>query len=84
MKIINEVWDTYDDDANGYLDKDETKKFFTDMLGNLGFTEDFSDEAFDEVFLALDLDSSGTIEKEELVIFFKQLTTEHTATEDDK
>lgn len=81
LKIIDEVWDKYDDDANGYLDKDETKKFFQDILGNLGFTDEFSDEAFEEVFTTLDLDASGTIEKEELIIFFKQLTEEHTTTE---
>ena len=77
LKILDEVWDRYDDDKNGYLDRDETRRFFTETLGNLGFSEDFTDDAFDEVFVTLDLDKSGTIEKEELVIFFKQLVGEH-------
>merc|ERR1711871_1872275 len=77
LKILDEVWDRYDDDKNGYLDRDETRKFFTETLGNLGFSDEFTDDAFDEVFVTLDLDKSGTIEKEELVIFFKQLVNEH-------
>ena len=48
--VIDQIWDTYDVDRNGYLDKDETKKFVKDTLGNLSGGDEFSDEAFDEVF----------------------------------
>ena len=44
-----------------------------DTLGNLGSGDEFSDEAFDEVFKTFDKDNSGTIEKPEMVIFIKQL-----------
>jgi Ca2+-binding EF-hand superfamily protein len=48
--VIDQIWDTYDVDRSGYLDKDETKKFVKDTLGNLSGGDEFSDEAFDEVF----------------------------------
>ena len=44
-----------------------------DTLGNLGGGEEFSDEAFDEVFTTFDKDNSGTVEKNEMVVFIKQL-----------
>ena len=34
--VIDQIWDTYDVDKSGALDKDETKKFVQDTLGNLG------------------------------------------------
>ena len=53
--------------------KEETKKFVKDTLGNLSGGDEFSDEAFDEVFATFDKDGSGTVEKAEMVIFIKQL-----------
>ena len=72
-KCVNDIWAEYDKDGNGYLDKDETKKFVQDTLGNLGSGDEFSQEAFDEVFSTFDKDNSGTIEKAEMVVFIKQL-----------
>ena len=46
----SQIWDTYDVDKSGALDKEETKKFVQDTLGNLGSGDEFSQEAFDEVF----------------------------------
>ena len=72
--VIDQIWDTYDKDKSGALDKDETKAFVKDTLGNLGGGDDgFSDEAFDEVFKTFDKDGSGTVEKAEMVVFIKQL-----------
>ena len=48
--LIDQIWEQYDVDLSGALDKEETRKFVTDTLGNLGSGGDFSDEAFDEVF----------------------------------
>ena len=71
--VIDQIWQTYDVDNNGALDKEETKKFVQDTLGNLGTGEEFSDEAFAEVFATFDKDGSGTVEKNEMVTFIKQL-----------
>ena len=72
--VIDQIWDTYDQDNSGALDKEETKKFVKDTLGNLGGGDgEFSDDAFDEVFGTFDKDNSGTVEKNEMVVFIKQL-----------
>lgn len=39
----------------------------------MGNAEDFSDEAFDEIFGQVDTDGSGQVEKEEMCTFFKKL-----------
>jgi len=49
-KCVDDIWREYDKDNSGALDKEETKKFVQDTLGNLGSGDEFSDEAFDEVF----------------------------------
>ena len=47
--VIDQIWEKYDINKRGALDKEETKKFVIDTLGNLGSGDDFSDEAFDAV-----------------------------------
>ena len=70
--VIDQIWDTWRR-GDGALDKEETKKFVQDTLGNLGSGDEFSQEAFDEVFATFDKDGSGTVEKPEMVVFIKQL-----------
>ena len=31
-QMIDDIWDIYDDDGNGYLDKEETKTFVKDIF----------------------------------------------------
>jgi Ca2+-binding EF-hand superfamily protein len=69
--VINQIWDAYDADKNGELDKEETRKFVQDTLGNLGGKDEFSEDAFDEVFQTFDEDNSGTIEKSEMLMFIR-------------
>ena len=67
------MWDKYDVDGSGDLDKVECKKFVLDNMGNLGSGEAISDEAFNKVFNTFDADCSGTVERSEMVLFVKQL-----------
>jgi hypothetical protein len=71
--IIDQIWGTYDVDRSGALDKEETKKLVKDTLGNLGSGDEFSEEAFNEVFATFDKVGSGTVEKPEMVDFIKLL-----------
>ena len=48
--VIDQLWDTYDIDGNGSLDKEETKKFVQDTIGNLGSVDEISPEDYDEAF----------------------------------
>jgi len=71
--VIDQMWEKYDVDNSGDLDKEETKMFVRDTLGNLGSGVEMTDEAFDELFKTFDKDGSGTIEKAEMVAFIKQI-----------
>ena len=44
-----------------------------ETLGKLGSEDEFSTEAFDQVFLTFDKDESGFVEKDEMVFFIMQL-----------
>ena len=67
------MWEKYDVDNSGDFDKEETKMFVRDTLGNLGSGVEMTDEAFDDLFKTFDKDGSGTIEKAEMVAFIKQI-----------
>ena len=64
---------TYDVENSDAFDKEETKKFVKETLGNLSGGDEFCDEDFNEVFSTFEKDGSGTVEKAEIVIFIKQL-----------
>ena len=72
-KCVDEIWSKYDDDGNGYLDKEETKKFVQDTLSDMADGAGFNDEDFDTCFKEFDKDGSGTIEKGEMVQFIKSV-----------
>ena len=70
--VIDKLWNTYDADGSGALDKQESRQFVEDTLGNLG-SDKFDGAAFDELFMTFDKDASGTVEKSEMFVFIKQL-----------
>ena len=40
-EIVHGIWETYDLDGNGVLDKDEAKQFLKDQLGDVAFKDSF-------------------------------------------
>ena len=70
--VIDKIWDQYDVDNSGQLEKDEIKMFLINSLKELRSGSDFSQEAFDQVFSDLDKDESGSVEKPEMIDFLKQ------------
>ena len=70
LSMIDIIWDQYDDDGSGDLDKDETRVFVNQLLNDLNF-EQITDNEFDKVFSKFDADMSGTVEKDEMVEFIK-------------
>jgi hypothetical protein len=73
--VIDKIWDTYDVDKSGKLDKEETKKFAQDCMNNLGPGE-FDEEAFEEVFQNFDKNNNGTVERKEMIDFINKLLNE--------
>ena len=73
QNIIDQIWNTYDVNQDGALDKEEIINFVHDTLGNLGAGDEFTDEAYDEVFAGFDKDKNGKVDKHEVDIFIKQM-----------
>ena len=73
MRCVDDIWRDYDTDGSGELDKEETRKFIFDTLKEMSDDCQFSDEDFEQCFVEFDEDQSGTIEKEEMVVFIKRV-----------
>ena len=77
---IDQLWEKYDDDNSGYLDKDETRVFIKESIEGLAFEEmtedekDLSDQAFEACFDKIDTDQNGVIDKDEMMEFIKLAT----------
>ena len=77
QSCVDDIWDEYDRDGNGTLDRDETKRFICTTLSE--FTgqpvefDAFSQEDFDSAFDMFDRDNSGTIDKKEMVVFIRKV-----------
>ena len=68
METVNSMWEQYDVDKSGVLDKPEAYKFMESTLGK-GPT----DEEFNELFANLDTDNSGVVKKDEMCAYIAQL-----------
>ena len=65
-KCVDEIWEKYDKDNSGLLDKEETRRFVMDTLSDMADGASFADSDFDQCFAEFDKDGSGTIEKNEM------------------
>ena len=72
-KCVDDIWDKYDTDRSGALDRDETRKFVQETLSEMKQGGEFTDEDFEACFSEFDKDKSGTIEKSEMAIFIKKV-----------
>ena len=70
--VINEIWENFDADNSGALDKQETKNFIGETLGMLQSDKGF-ESVFEEVFATFDKDKSGCIEKPEMAELIQNL-----------
>ena len=71
-RCVDDIWDKYDNDGNGVLDKEETKQFVIEQLQEIEEGKQFDDDDFDECFRNFDVDGSGTIDQAEMVEFIKR------------
>ena len=73
MRCVDDIWRDYDEDNSGELDKDETKNFVFDTLKEMSDDCQFNEDDFEKCFCEFDVDGSGTIEKDEMVLFIKKV-----------
>ena len=74
--IIDIIWEKYDEDDSGQLDKAESKPFINEIFGDLSQDKETADELFENIFNEFDDDRSGTIDKDEMLGFVRRMLTE--------
>ena len=72
QEAVNQIWDQFDKDKSGALDKEETKAFVTATLTETG-QGSFTADEFTECFASFDKNGDGSISKQEMVAFIKQV-----------
>ena len=70
---VDDIWAIYDCDNSGYLDYDETRSFVKKTLEEFTNSDEFCEEDFKQCFKEFDKDGSGTIEKDEMAEFIKNV-----------
>ena len=63
-ELINEIWNVYDSDGNGYLDKKEAKMLFMDIYENQG--QKLDPRELNKIMQLIDENGDGRMDKEEL------------------
>lgn len=64
--FIEFIWNEFDTDKNGTLDRDETRQFANKFMANQGVDDVMDDETYNQFFNSFDKDGSGCIEKPEI------------------
>ena len=70
-KCVNDIWDQFDRDKSGYLDKSEARAFIQNSLFELGEVGEFTEDDFQKCFQEFDKDGNGTISKDEMKTFIR-------------
>ena len=74
---MTEFWNEYDEDQNGYLDKNEFKRFLNDTILNedliQGKSQEEMDAEYENQFKHFDKDNNGSITKDEMHDFILKL-----------
>jgi hypothetical protein len=65
--LVNKIWNDANVASDSFMNKKQVKKFLDDLINN--FEEDFkiSDDAFDQIFLLIDIDKDENISRGELI-----------------
>ena len=70
---INEIWQRYDTDGTGKLEKETVKQVMRDWLKLDNAEAEFEDADFELGFSEFDTDNLGTLEKGQMVQFVSKL-----------
>ena len=75
-QCVDEIWDVFDDDNSGFLDKEETKKFVESTMKDMNDDDHYelSEEDFEQTFAYFDVDGNGVIERAEMIKFIKKVS----------
>jgi len=71
-KEVNDIWNVYDDQGDGVLDKDEVRKMLEDISFIKKGHRNVPAENLDEAFSLLDADGDGTVDRDEFLSYYKR------------
>lgn len=71
--IIDNLWNEYDKDNSGYLDKEEIIPLAQAALAQVGFSQQLDENLIGAFFAEIDSDGNGKVDREELRRFMKSL-----------
>ena len=66
METVHQIWQEYDTDNNGCLDKDEMKLFIKDILTETSHISNYNDNDFEKVFKLFDDNGDGKVSQSEM------------------
>lgn len=65
-QAVDALWEKYDTDKSGQLDKEETKRFLQDVLTDIPPPNQYDESKFEATFRGMDKDFNGKISKREM------------------
>lgn len=68
---VEKIWEQFDKDNSGALDKPETKVFLKTVLADIPPPNHYDEAKFEDTFNAIDKSENGLIEKREMIEFLK-------------
>ena len=74
-QAVDAVFDKFDTDKNGSLDKNETMNLINAALGQMNAGRQVSQQEVDQFMSAVDSSKDGKIQKPELFEIFKKVLT---------
>jgi hypothetical protein len=85
--IVENVWDNYDTNRTGTLDKDHCRFFAKDLVREMtvsGINLKFEEQEYQDVFAEIDEDGSGTVDKDEAIELIKRIRNHFIASSETK
>ena len=73
MNLVKQIWNQYDVDGNGYLNRQETKHFCMKYLRDFKNIDCVPDQGFDAWFKKIDRDGNGQVDMVEMAHYIKDL-----------
>jgi Ca2+-binding EF-hand superfamily protein len=64
--VVDEIWSCYDVDGDGIMDKEEVRHFIKEYMPVFSPSFVYSHRTFEDMFLKMDDDGSGTVDSQEL------------------
>ena len=70
---VDDIWNSYDRDNNGSIDKTEIRRFLDQTFQTAGVVVEYTDDDFDELYEKIDITEDGLVSKAEMRNFLKKL-----------